>query len=100
KEVRVEPYLVDGKRFNPSEKRKEVMEDRIEGNLEYFPELFLAAANKYKKEFNHWKSGGSVDVAVIREILLPLIDKAKPADLFTLHYYSTEMEYMYQHCVA
>jgi HD-GYP domain-containing protein (c-di-GMP phosphodiesterase class II) len=101
--VKVSKMLVTGIPFVPSE----VVEEQEQDTLYYheekdFTSLFLQAVQKYKKQFQSWQSGLSVDISKIRSMLLPLLDegKVKSADIFTIHHLSNNEEYHYQHAVA
>lgn len=105
REVRVEKRLVNGMIFVPSE----ILEDEKNESAkekdtkdETFTELFLKSVNEYKKEFNSWQSGLPVNISRVRAIILPLIEKseASSSELFFLHHFSTENEYIFQHSIA
>lgn len=99
KEVHIKKYLVDGKPFNPDIliQEESKVADKTKMSL---IETFLTSVNEFKKEFNSWRAGAQVNVARIREIILPLLENLKREDLFKLHHFSTEKEYLYQHSIA
>ncbi len=105
-ELEVEKTLSSGHPFIPNEILLDDEEVRREENEEprelTFTELFLQASRSFKKEFRSWQSGLPVDVTKVRSIIFPLIEKIdhNQADLFQLHHFSTEEDYLYQHAVA
>lgn len=104
KDVAVERMLVNGTPFIPSELIEEEKESEKESNKkeESFTDYFLQAVQQYKKEFQSWQAGTTVDISKIRNIIIPLIEKSetRSSDLFTLHHLSTENEYLFQHSIA
>lgn len=107
KEVVVEKTKVDGTAFIPSE----VLEDEHSADRNdivkkdeelSFSEVFLKSVQDYKKEFQLWQAGLPLDVTKVRAVILPLIEKMEGAvgELFSLHHYSTEKDYLYQHSIA
>ncbi|WP_246197331.1 HD-GYP domain-containing protein [Cytobacillus depressus] len=108
KEVEVEKLLVNGTAFIPTDSLSddlspgpEVKESIIASNAS-LEDLFLLAVQEYKKEFKNWQSGLPIDISKVRNIMLPLIEKAetKSSSLFSIHHLSTNEEYVYQHSVA
>lgn len=99
-EVHVKNILVDGTPFKAKESRGIDEKNIVERSS--FSDKFLQTVREYKKEFLKWQSGLQVDVAKIRTLLLPLIDEMETSssELFFLHHYSTEKEYLYQHSIA
>lgn len=99
-EVSVEKTLIDGKKFLP----KEVMDpelDEIEESLD-FTDLYLKSVETYKRLFKNWQAGSKVEVAMIRLIMIPLMDKAleEPGNILMLHHYCTKEEYVYHHAIS
>ncbi|MDZ5471639.1 HD-GYP domain-containing protein [Bacillus sp. 31A1R] len=104
-DVVVEKTLVNGSPFIPAE----IIEDETKGNQTInqsdeltFIDLFLQATKDYKREFKSWQSGLPVDISKIRALILPLIERVEssPAEIFNLHHFSNEEEYLYQHSIA
>lgn len=105
KDVEIKRTMVDGTSIIASEVLEEDVDKKEQGKSESeasFSDLFLQAAKAYKREFHSWQSGLPVDVSKVRQILLPLIEKSdsSSAELFQLHHYSTESEYLFQHSIA
>ncbi|WP_230176260.1 HD-GYP domain-containing protein [Peribacillus sp. Bi134] len=99
-EVSVEKTLIDGKKFLP----KEVMDpelDEIEESSD-FTELYLKSVETYKRLFKNWQAGSKVEVAMIRLIMIPLMDKAleEPGNILMLHHYCNKEEYVYHHAIS
>lgn len=67
-----------------------------------FLELFLQTVQLYKKEFISWQSGLSVNIANVRNILLPLLEELEivSREIFSLYHLSNKKEYLYQHSIA
>ncbi|GLB58977.1 HD-GYP domain-containing protein [Cytobacillus sp. NCCP-133] len=102
-EAVVERTLVNGMAFIPAEgivENPNISETKE--NDSSFLDTFLIGVKKYKKEFQAWQSGLPIDIAKIRNIMIPLIDKMEksPSDIFTLHHFSTNEDYLFQHAVA
>ncbi|WP_234396978.1 HD-GYP domain-containing protein [Bacillus massiliglaciei] len=100
-DVSVEKALKDGSAFKP----KEILDyenETAEKEDKDFIRLYLTAVQKYKKLFHNWQAGSKVEVGKIREIIIPLYETAmkNPADLFTLHHYSTKEDYIYHHAIS
>ncbi|MEJ9230131.1 hypothetical protein LAV79_11695 [Peribacillus butanolivorans] len=99
-EFSVEKTLIDGKKFLP----KEVIDNElveIEG-FSNFTNLYLKSVQAYKSLFKNWQAGSKVEVAMIRSILIPLVDKVleKPGNILILHHYCNKEDYMYHHAIS
>ncbi|MGG0847381.1 hypothetical protein [Peribacillus simplex] len=99
-EVSVEKTLIDGKKFLP----KEVINPYL-GEMEEssdFMDLYLESVQTYKRLFKNWQAGSKVDVAMIRLILVPLMDKAleEPGNILMLHHYCNKEDYVYHHAIS
>ncbi|MCQ6276638.1 HD-GYP domain-containing protein [Bacillus sp. V3B] len=101
--VKVDKTLVTGMPFLPLEvmedENKDILDDREKKG---FTGLFLESTQEYKKQFQSWQSGLSINISKIREVLLPLLDEGKlrSIEIFSLHHLSNNEEYQYQHAVA
>lgn len=99
-EVSVENTLVDGQKFTP---REIITEEGEEAN-EYssFIANYLKVVQTYKHQFQNWQAGSDVDVAKIREIMIPLFERSLkiPLEIFSLHHYSNKEDYLYHHMVS
>ncbi|CAM3806243.1 HD-GYP domain-containing protein [Alkalicoccus chagannorensis] len=103
--VEVEPTLVDGSTFQPSETLKSSGREKPnKANLERtdsFTSMYLKSVQKYKKHFQKWTGHMKVDPYPLREILLPLLDQnATSEELLELRHYSDKANYVYYHAVA
>ncbi|XHU85207.1 HD-GYP domain-containing protein [Peribacillus muralis] len=99
-EVSVDRTLIDGKRFFP----KEVIDpelDQVEESSD-FTELYLKSIQAYKRLFRNWQAGSKVDVAMIRLIMIPLLDKAleEPRNILMLHHYCNKEDYLFHHAIS
>lgn len=102
KEVEIEKMQIDGNSFNKAESSKEGGKASSLDETDRLEDNFLIAVRKFKKEFSNWQAGSAIDINTIRKIMLPLIDEfvESPIQLFSLHYFSTKEEYLYQHSIA
>lgn len=101
-EIEVEKVLVNGVPFHSNELESEELDaNAILSNLG-FTGLFLKSVTRYKKEFHSWQSGLPIDIANIRDLIMPLLEKMEsyPHEVFNLHRYSTKDTYIYQHPIA
>ena len=86
----------------------ETTDTSTDGNLTHalvndpFDKLYKEAVASYKKEFSNWSAGSKVDLAKIRTLLLPLIEKVLDdrTYIFDLNSYSNPKDYLYHHCIA
>lgn len=102
-EAVVEKTMINGMPFVPAEiigDAKSAPETKV--NESSFLDTFLIGVQNYKREFFAWQSGLPIEIAKIRNIIIPLIDKMErnPSEIFTLHHLSTNEDYLYQHAVA
>lgn len=99
-EVCVEPILANGEPFRPAELPEAYHEGAING--ENLISLYLKAVQKYKKAFQSWQSGSPIDIAEVREIIIPLLDKFihNKRELLILYRYATKEDYLYHHAVS
>ena len=67
-----------------------------------FINLYNNGVNNYHKEFSSWESGMKVDVAKLRNILIPLIESASAERqiFFHLNDYSSVERYIAHHSIA
>ncbi|WP_232732110.1 HD-GYP domain-containing protein [Bacillus sp. mrc49] len=99
-EVSVEKTLIDGKKFLP----KEVIDpelDELEESSD-FTDLYLKSVQTYKRLFRNWQAGSKVEVAMIRLIIIPLVDKAleEPGNILMLHHYCNKEDYTFHHAIS
>lgn len=101
-EVEIERVLVNGASFQVTEIETEENDSNAIVDQLGFAGLFLKSVTRFKKEFQSWQSGLPVDIANIRVLLLPLLEKMEsyPYEVFNLHRYSTKDTYIYQHPIA
>ena len=67
-----------------------------------FDKLYKDAVASFKKEFLNWTAGTKVDIAKIRTLIIPLVEKVLEdrTYIFDLNSYSTPKDYLYHHCIA
>ncbi|WLD93402.1 HD-GYP domain-containing protein [Alkalihalobacillus sp. AL-G] len=67
-----------------------------------FDVLYRNAVSTYKILFNNWQAGSAIDIYKLRNVIVPLVDRAleNPRCLFSLHYYSNVQDYIYHHAVS
>lgn len=100
REVSVEKTMINGQQYHPREIIDEETEDYKEEPS--FISDYLNTVQIYKRLFKNWQAGSKVEVAKIREIMIPLLDKAlkNPAVIFSLHHYCTKEDYLYHHAIS
>lgn len=99
-EVSVEKTLINGQQYHPREVIDEEKEDLKEEPS--FITNYLKTVQIYKQYFKNWQAGSKVEVAKIREIMIPLLKKAlnNPSVIFLLHHYCTKEDYLYHHAIS
>ncbi|MBM7693584.1 HD-GYP domain-containing protein (c-di-GMP phosphodiesterase class II) [Peribacillus deserti] len=100
KEASVEKTMIDGRLFDPKERIENEDEDNKEESS--FTQHYLKAVQNYKLLFKNWQAGSNLDVAKVREIFLPLLERMLNTkfEIFYLHHYSTKEDYIYHHAIA
>lgn len=98
--------------FNRSEEeilelnnKKQVHEQRNENSLmkkTNFTSLYNEAVNNFFKEFTAWETGAKVDVAKLRNIVMPLVERAmQEKQIFSLlNSFSSMDKYIAHHSIA
>lgn len=106
KEVEVEELLDNGGVFQPKYKLDENIHG-IEGSSEIihnksFYQLYMDAVQSYKRLFINWQSGASLDIAEIRQIILPLVGELEEheREIFQLYHYCKQEDYIYHHSIS
>lgn len=101
KDVGVEAALVNGEPFQPAEIIVDAQRQDSVSESEFLP-LYLHAVKEYKKLFSSWQAGAPIDIGKVRNVIIPLAEKAmsRPDQLFMLHHYSTKEDYIYHHSVS
>jgi HD-GYP domain-containing protein (c-di-GMP phosphodiesterase class II) len=101
KDIYVDSMLVNGEPFRPSE----VLED--EEIIESAPTesttgQYLRVVQEYKKLFTNWQAGAQIDIAKVRNIIIPLFERmiANPKEILQLHHYASKEDYMFHHSVV
>lgn len=67
-----------------------------------FTTLYNQAVQEYKKEFMNWQSGSKVDVAKIRSLIIPLVERVliERQIVAKLNDFSKVDDYIYHHAIA
>ncbi|WP_078543244.1 HD-GYP domain-containing protein [Litchfieldia alkalitelluris] len=97
--VEVEGFLVNGVAFLPETKNEN---NNSELDSISFYEMYLKVVNEYKQLFMNWQAGIQVEIGKVRELIIPLLEKAllEPSEIMNLHQFSTKSDYLYHHSVA
>lgn len=74
----------------------------IQGTETNFLNLYIDAVNNYQKEFSSWEAGMNVDVAKLRMIIMPLVERVSKEKqvILKLNGYSAIEEYVSHHSIA
>ncbi|MGM0842581.1 MAG: HD-GYP domain-containing protein [Bacillota bacterium] len=101
-ELIIEKTKADGRPFRtPVSTDKEMVEEENNEPVGFI-DLYLLTINEFKKEFMNWQSGTSVNVARVRELLLPVIQTVEqnPTYVYSLHQYCTKKDYLFHHAIS
>ncbi|MFD6207462.1 HD-GYP domain-containing protein [Peribacillus sp. NPDC060253] len=83
---------------------KEVIDPELDEMEEFsdFTDLYLKSVQTYKRLFKNWQAGSRVEVAMIRLIVIPLVDKAleEPGNILMLHHYCNKEDYLFHHAIS
>ncbi|MBN8194565.1 HD-GYP domain-containing protein [Bacillus sp. NTK074B] len=101
-ELFIEKTKVDGNPFRPPLIPESSNEENGKQEPLGFVDLYLTTVKEFKKEFMNWQSGTAVNVARVREIILPVIQLVEldHTYVYSLPQYSTKKEYVYHHAVS
>ncbi|WP_216831617.1 HD-GYP domain-containing protein [Alkalihalobacterium elongatum] len=99
--VDVENKLVTGERFTPREIIEEDRKPNFSKEENSFIDMYLAAVQAYQKFFQGWQSGLPVNITEIRNLYIPLLEKAMDSqyEIIKLHHYSTKESYVFHHSI-
>ncbi|WP_225986118.1 HD-GYP domain-containing protein [Psychrobacillus glaciei] len=88
-------------KLNNKKVNKIIKETLPEMKVEFI-NLYNDGVNNFQKEFNTWESGMKVDVAKLRNILIPIIESAleERQIFFHLNDYSSIEQYIAHHSIA
>lgn len=100
KEVEVAPKLANGLPFQPEVFEKKVTTKTIKTIP--FLEQYHQTISSYKKLFIRWQSGTPMDIQTVRNLIIPLLERAEEAqaDVFLLGNHSAKPDYFYHHSVT
>ncbi|CED99885.1 metal dependent phosphohydrolase [Caldibacillus thermoamylovorans] len=71
--------------------------------LLYFQQHYQEVVKEYKKEFQRWQSGGTVDISIIRRLVIPLFEQLEKEPihvLFLQNYIENVQDYIYHHAIS
>lgn len=101
KEIYVDSTLVNGDPFKPTETLEE--EEAIElVQTESTTGQYLRTVQEYKKLFSNWQAGAQIDIAKVRNIIIPLFERLMdyPREILQLHHYATKEDYLFHHSIV
>lgn len=107
-DVHVSNRLADGKTFIPSKVMEEPKEDvlekqetPIERELS-FTDHYMDVVTRYKKIYNKWESNFTIDIPSVRELVLPLYNRADDIGIqvYLLYKYANKEDYIYHHHIS
>ncbi|MFD1362632.1 HD-GYP domain-containing protein [Lentibacillus salinarum] len=101
--VDVSATLADGRPFNPeaaNEAKRTASTEWIASRS--FAKQYQDAVDDYKKLFKNWQHYAMVDIADVRQVLIPLFESIDHVGLavYTLDQYATSTDYVYHHSVS
>ncbi|MGM7723379.1 HD-GYP domain-containing protein [Metabacillus sp. Hm71] len=105
-EVHVENLLEDGRGFLPSGIQKEASNEEKEKveltPVKTFHQLYNHAVMERKQLFTGWQSGTQIEIAKVRQIILPLISELKhqEGEILKLYQYCKKEDYLSHHSVS
>ncbi|MEC0271470.1 hypothetical protein [Peribacillus frigoritolerans] len=83
---------------------KDVIDPELQewGKSSDFTDLYLKSVQTYKRLFENCQAGSKVEVAMIRLIMIPLMDKAleEPENILMMHHFCIKEEYVYHQAVS
>lgn len=84
------------------EKESTTDEDKNLGEMNSFAEQYLQAVSRFEKEFNQWNNGMPIDISIVRQFIIPLLERMdeQDIDVFTLAKFGNADTYIYHHSVA
>ncbi|MFK2826549.1 HD-GYP domain-containing protein [Bacillus sp. B190/17] len=84
-----------------TDKEKPKADVPVDKKVDFF-KSYLQSVEEYKKEFQKWQAGASIDIVKIREITLPLLDEMliDPEVIREISKYTEKESYCYHHSVA
>ncbi|MBE4907926.1 HD-GYP domain-containing protein [Bacillus luteolus] len=101
KDIYVDSMLVNGEPFRPTEVLdEEEITETVE--VESTTGQYLKTVQEYKKLFSNWQAGAQIDIAKVRNIIIPLFERMidYPKDILQLHHYATKDDYLSHHSVV
>ncbi|MCA1065648.1 HD-GYP domain-containing protein [Rossellomorea sp. AcN35-11] len=103
-ELVIEKTKADGRpfRFSHSNDKENIQEETQTKEQIGFFDLYTMTIKEFKKEFVNWQSGTAVNVARVRELILPMIQAVEKTHtyVYSLNQYSTKEEYHFHHAIS
>ncbi|MFD1850981.1 HD-GYP domain-containing protein [Oceanobacillus bengalensis] len=103
--VDVSAHLSNGDTYEPKKvdaKKEQLKKIKAAERKQTFEEQFYQVVKGYKQLFSTWKSGIPIDMANLRKLIIPLLERTDDIDkaVYTLHQYTTKNDYIYCHSIA
>lgn len=106
KEIEVESFLDNGEKFQPDyflDENEKVMDQMINTIVEKsFYQLYFEAVKTYKQLYLSWQSGALLDIAKVRQLIIPLVEKIEgnEEEIIKLYHHSKQEDYIYHHSIS
>lgn len=98
------PVYRDEELIFKANETKEIETVKVEEEIEEitFKKKYDKAVQGFKKEFCNWQAGAKIEIAKIRNLILPIVDDILENRnlVFELNNFSTPKDYLYHHCIA
>ncbi|WP_440897367.1 HD-GYP domain-containing protein [Amphibacillus sp. Q70] len=105
-QVEVASKLANGLDFKPSQvipfKEDPTKQKTFQKEPSTFLEDYRAVVTNYARMFKQWQSGKTLDIHEVRQLIVPLIERADEhqGEIFLVNHYATKETYPYHHSVA
>lgn len=107
-EVHVYNRLANGNVFLPSKVIEVPKEDVLENKEEpvelelTFIDQYMDVVTRYKKMYNKWKNNFTIDIPSVRELVLPLYNRADEVGIqvYLLYKHANKEDYIYHHHIS
>ncbi|HEU5138821.1 MAG TPA: HD-GYP domain-containing protein [Bacillales bacterium] len=101
----LEAFFIDEVPIDPKRVDKENASGKNEPDQRpnsSFVESYLRVVEQFKDCFRNWQSGEKINIHELRGFLIPLLEEAveQRDDIFSLHYYVPQSDYLYHHAVS
>jgi HD-GYP domain-containing protein (c-di-GMP phosphodiesterase class II) len=106
KEIEVESFLANGEKFQPDyyldENEKLMDHNTFTISEKSFNQLYVEAIKAIKQLFISWQSGALLDIAKVRQVIIPLVERLEgnEEDILKLYHQSIQEDYIYHHSIS